>query len=317
MQTLRRAVFEAVRQITGLGDPLLGFASSFCSECLKQGSWEVFLRQPVSGLFVPLEAAIEGRDCFTDEGAPNMAMGGVLAARRAGSIALGVEMSLRPEGDFFELPADNRDPWETTQQTRGHIVSGSIQPHPRASEIGEWLLVRFATQSPAASGLVRRVLEHFTLSQSRVDFASPSARAGEAAQTQTSVAAAPAPELIFPLTDLSAVPGDCRLVVSSVLQFASGFEQEALADPVAPKPYDVLRQRIGRLTHIPKWRKCPITADKVQTTAWHHLNGERMIRQYFTDRGLAKVLGKPTFYTAAGQNIISFFHLQPMEMRAK
>ena len=192
-------------------------------------------------------------------------------------------------------------------------MSGSIQPHPRGSEIGEWLLVRFASQSPAASGLVRRVLEHFTLSQSRVDFASPSASAGEAAQAQTSVGAAPARKSIFPVTDLTAVPGDSRLVDSGVLQFASGFEQEALADPVVPKPYDVLRQRIGRLTHIPKWRKCPITADKVQTPAWHLLNGERMIRQYFTDRGLAKVLGKPTFYTAAGQNIISFEYLQPME----
>ena len=59
------------------------------------------MRQPVAGLFVPLEAAIEARDCFNDEGVPNMDMGGVRAARRAGSIALGVEMSLRPEGDFL------------------------------------------------------------------------------------------------------------------------------------------------------------------------------------------------------------------------
>jgi hypothetical protein len=39
-----------------------------------------------------------------------------------------------------------------------------------------------------------------------------------------------------------------------------------------------------------------------------------MIRQHFIDRGLAKVLGKPTFYTADGHNIIAFDYLQPMEI---
>ena len=85
----------------GAGRTCYGNCKLFLFRMSEIGSWEVFLRQPVAGLFVPLEAAIEARDCFNDEGVPNMAMGGVRAARRAGSLALGVDMSLRPEGDFL------------------------------------------------------------------------------------------------------------------------------------------------------------------------------------------------------------------------
>ena len=78
----------------------------------------------VQGDYVPLEATIETRDCFDDRGIPGVKLGGIETVCRAGTSAVGVDLSVRPVEEFFDI-ASLRDAWEPLSMHRviGHVIS--------------------------------------------------------------------------------------------------------------------------------------------------------------------------------------------------
>jgi hypothetical protein len=283
------------------------------------GAWDVFLGK-VQGDYVPLEATIEARDCFDESGIPDVQQGGIKAVCRVGTSAVGVDLSVRPVEEFFDI-APLRDAWGPLNMHRaiGDVISQLNQSNNCRVSGGQWYSVREAASAPGLRTFVRDVLEKFVILQGTAQFASPCARAGEVLQTpeffqgsssSDDVSIQPVQSLL-PLKGLATISGGCLLLESGLLQYASGFDLQRLTTPVTLKPCDVLRATAGRLVKVPKWRKQDITQDTTQTREWHLVNGEAIVRKHFADRGLADVLGKSTCHRSIEADFIVFEYRQP------
>ena len=120
------------------GEAGLGKCSLSVYKLSDAGAWDVFLGK-VQGDYVPLEATIEARDCFDESGIPDVQQGGIKAVCRAGSSAVGVDLSVRPVDEFFDI-ASLRDAWEplSMHRTIEHVISQLNQLNNYRFSGGQW-----------------------------------------------------------------------------------------------------------------------------------------------------------------------------------